>query len=142
MSRIRLITCSLWRLSKLHIFFLGHESSEFLQCHLDGVTSLPARQDAHLPPVHQARLTVHSLHADAIHKPNIGRLIWILWATLNLEGKHAVFKVGARGPDDHACPVGEGHVGVVFQSPADGAIAHALLPGLEFFQEAEIAGHN
>lgn len=112
-----------------------------------------------------ARRLVHAVHVDLgqeleqrrlvrVHFPavDLQRVypvleggLWVAegWLTPGNTGKNKVkWKTHPGRPNDHACPVREGHVIVVLEAPRNGAVADTLLALLQLLQQAKVAWHH
>lgn len=134
------VDLSFGRLRQLHVFFAHHESSQLLQDHTDAVGVLPLGQWGHSSHINHTIWVMHSIQVDLRHKANKRGRFWISWSTFYSEAVHPVLIDSPRGSDDHSSPAGEGHVLVVFQTPAHRPISNTLLTLLELLQQPKVTG--
>lgn len=87
-------------------------------------------------------MIIDTVDVDLGEKLERRRIVRVALATLDLQGVHAVLERCPRGPDDHARPVRQCHVVVLFETPRDGTVADALLAGLQLLQEPEVTGDH
>lgn len=76
---------------------------------------------------YQSGLLIYTVQLNLRHELHHRRLVRVPFAALDLQTVDPALVRSPRRADDHAGPVGQRHVRVIFQAPRNRAIAKSLL---------------
>lgn len=91
---------------------------------------------------HHSCRWVDTIHINPRNKLSTRWIIRISLTALNFNGIHSIFVRRSRRANDHPHPMGESHIVVVLQAPADGTVADTFLTSLEFLKQSEVSRYH